>query len=108
MPFRRWFAERGAGHPAAYSLLVLALGMVVCMAAAVAVSNANTNRALARMVESEKRQEAEDAAAREASRAASCRVIAVMAEAYVKDPPPVPSETYENVSKAWADLAKFC
>lgn len=119
MPFRRWFAERGADHPAAYSILTLALGMVTSMGVAVGVSNANTDRAVKRMVAIERQRQADEAAkdaadaekARilaEAGRAASCKVVTIMADAYAKDPPATPSETYDNVKAAWADLAKFC
>lgn len=119
MPLRRWFAQRGSDHPAAYSILTLALGMIVSMGIAVGVSNANTDRAVKRMVAIERQRQADEKAkdaetserARilaEAGRAASCRVINIMADAYAKDPPKLPSETYDNVAKAWADLAKFC
>lgn len=102
-----------------YSIIALSLGMIVCMGVAVAVSNANTDRALKRMVAIERQRQADEAAQEaadaekarilaEASRAASCRVIVFMADAYAKDPPATPSETYENVKAAWADLAKFC
>lgn len=89
-------------------MIVGALGTIVCMGIAVAVSNANTDRAVKRMVAIERQRQADEAAATEAGRAASCRVITFMADAYAKDPPAEPSETYDNVAKAWADLAKFC
>lgn len=103
----------------AYILIVLALGMITSMGIAVYVSNANTDRAVKRMVAIERQRQTDEQAkeaadeekarlAAEAGRAASCRVIVFMAEAYAKDPPEVRSETYENVKAAWADLAKFC
>lgn len=103
----------------AYILVVLALGMVVSMGIAVYASNINTDRAVGRMIAIERQRRADEAAkdaadaekARilaEAGRAASCRVIRIMADAYAKDPPATPSETYDNVKAAWADLAKFC
>ena len=92
----------------AYIMIVGALGTIVCMGIAVAVSNANTDRAVKRMVAIERQRQADEAADAAAGRAASCRVITFMADAYSKDAPTVPSETYENVKAAWADLAKFC
>lgn len=103
----------------AYILIVLALGMVTSMGIAVYVSSANTDRAVKQMVAIERKRQADERAkdaveaerARQvaaASRAASCRVIQSMADAYSKAPPDVPSETYENVAKAWKDLASFC
>lgn len=103
----------------AYILVVGALGTIVCMGVAVGVSNANTDRAVKRMVAIERdrqtEEKAKDAAEAErarilaeAARVASCRVINIMADAYAKDPPATPSETYDNVAKAWADLAEFC
>lgn len=100
-------------------MVTLAIGVIICMGIAVAVSNANTDRAVKRMVAIERQRQAEEEAkdaadaekARllaEAGRAASCRVINIMAEAYAKEPPATPSATYDNVAKAWADLAKFC
>jgi biopolymer transport protein ExbB/TolQ len=119
MPFRRWFASRGAHHPFAYSMATLAVGMLACMIASVLWSNANTDRAVKRMVAIERQRQADEQAKEaveaerarqvaEASRAASCRVIQSMADAYRKTPPDTPSETYDNVAKAWADLASFC
>lgn len=78
------------------------------MFVAVAVSNANTNRAVARMVAIERQRQADEQKAAEAGRAASCNLIKTMADAYAKDPPEVPSPTYDNVLKVWTDLAKFC
>lgn len=89
-------------------MIVGALGTIVCMGIAVAVSNANTDRAVKRMVAIERQRQLDEQAAAVAGRAASCRVIVTMAEAYAKDPPVLPSQTYDNVAKAWADLAKFC
>lgn len=102
-----------------YQIVWLALGIIVCMGIAVGVSNANTDRAVKRMVTIERQRQADEKAkadadaekARilaEAGRVASCRVIRIMADAYAKDPPATPSETYDNVKAAWADLAKFC
>jgi hypothetical protein len=119
MPFRQWFASRGAHHPFAYSMITLAGGMLVCMVISVSVSVANTDRAVKRMVAIERQRQADEQAkdaveaerarrVAEAGRAASCRVIQSMADAYRKTPPDTPSETYDNVAKAWADLASFC
>lgn len=119
MPFRRLFAARGSEHPVAYSTLTFVVGMIVCMVIAVVVSNANTDRAVKQMVTIERQRQADEKAKEladqqkaaqlaETGRAASCKVINIMADAYAKDPPKVPSETYDNVKNAWADLAKFC
>jgi hypothetical protein len=111
-------------------MVTLAVGMLACMIISVLVSNANTDRAVKRMVAIERQRQADEKAkdrqrqadekakdaveterARllaEAGRAASCKVIKSMANAYAKDPPPTPSDVYDNVKTAWADLAKLC
>lgn len=100
MPFR-WL-------PSTYGILTLVTGMLISMVIAVAVSNANTNRAVARMAAIERQRQADEKKAAEAGREASCTLIKTMADAYAKDRPVNPSATYDNVLKAWADLAKYC
>jgi hypothetical protein len=93
MPFRRWFAERGANHPVAYSMLTLALGMVVCMAIAVGISVQATKRAVA-----------QERMSREQQRGAACTVINRINEAYTEDPPVTKAGV--NVAAAWRDLGR--
>lgn len=84
MPLRRWFARRGARHPAAYSNAVLALGVLMCMIIAVTVSVQMAERS------------------RERNRAATCLVIRSMIVVY-SEPDPV-TETGRNAAQAWTDL----
>lgn len=53
MPFRYILKRGGVEHPVGYSLAMLALGMIVCMVAAVAISVRASERAVR---ESERRQ----------------------------------------------------
>lgn len=94
--------------PVVYIMVVFALGMITSMGVAVAVSNANTDRAVEEFRLGEERRRAEEAKAAEAGRAASCRLITTIADAYRQDPPAVPSKTYDAIAGVWADLAKFC
>jgi glucose dehydrogenase len=107
MPFRRWFTERGADHPAAYSMLTLALGMVVCMVIAVSVSisasNRNTRESLARERAADARADEKAQAVAAAARAAFCLVFERIDQAYQIDPPTTPAG--KNVAEAWASLA---
>lgn len=96
MPFRQWFAKRGANHPAAYSMLTLALGMIACMAIAVGISVQASNRALR---QSEGQQQMED----EKNRRATCVVVTQIENAYKAEPPTTAAG--QNVARAWADLS---
>lgn len=73
MPFRKYFADRGANHPAAYSMIVLALGMVTSMLIAVCIS-----------------VEASEKARRDGNRLL-CAAIASDVQAYVETPPTTPA-----------------
>lgn len=97
-----------ARNPPVYILTVFALGIIASMAIAVYVSTTASDRALRQVVEAEQQRRADEAAQAESARIASCRLITTVADAYAEDPPAVPSRTYDNVAKAWADLAKFC
>ena len=100
-PFRRILAERGARHPAAYSVLIVMAGMLVSMVVAVTISIQASNRAI-------KRQEQIRAEQTAASKAASCAFIVTIRDAYLEDPPSPPSKTYQTITQAWVDLAKNC
>jgi hypothetical protein len=95
MPFRRWFAERGAHHPVVYSMLTLAGGMLVCMVIAVGISVQASNRAIDRSI-------AQERAAREQQRAAACVLIDTMIEVYSQPTPP--TITGRKARDAWKDL----
>lgn len=103
MPFRRWFAARGVGHPAAYSMAVLALGVVVCMGVAVLISVQASDRAV--RAERFARVEALDRerAAREEARMATCLVIGRMIDVY-SDPS---TPTGVAAREAWTDLGRI-
>lgn len=92
MPFRRWLASRGIQHPGAYSMVMLALGVVVCMAVSVWISVQASNRALER----EREQ-------RNAARQATCMVVRRMIEVY-SDPT---TPTGVNAQGAWTDLGRI-
>jgi hypothetical protein len=101
MPFRRYFAERGAKHPAAYSMAVLALGMVVSMAIAVTISVQASDRAI-------RQNQAQEQAAQVEARRAACQVIVTQADAF--DPErggSAPTTTAgAKAAGAWRSLAR--
>lgn|SRR4051812_30995506 len=100
MPLRRFFAQRGLKHPAAYSSAALALGVLVCMAIAVTISVQASNRAIAQNIGQER-------AARESARLATCEVVLTQGDAF--DPArggAAPATTAgRKAAKAWRDLA---
>lgn len=69
MPFRYVLKKAGTEHPVGYSLAMLALGMIICMMAAVAVSVRASDRAIR---ESERGQ---------------CETIQADVDAYREEPP---------------------
>jgi hypothetical protein len=81
MPFRRYFANRGAPHPLAYSMLTLAAGMLVCMIIAVTISVQASNRAIR---ESEQGQ---------------CETLQADVDAYTEVPPSSPAGIRQMQSK---------
>jgi hypothetical protein len=93
MPFRRWYAEHGAKHPTAYSMLTLAVGMLACMAIAVLISVQASDRAIER-----------DRQSRQEARKASCLLINQINNAYKEDPPV--STAGKNVAEAWTRVAR--
>lgn len=93
MPLRKFFAQRGVSHPAAYSMAVLALGMIVCMTIAVGISVQASNRAL-------RAEQARERAADERARHATCVVVDQMKEAYADPTTP----TGVKAGKAWDSL----
>lgn len=97
MPFRRWFADRGARHPTAYSMITLAAGMLVSMAIAVVISVNASNRAIEQNREQEQRQ-------RQEARAASCYLINSQVSVYEETPPSTP--TGREAAQAWAEAAR--
>lgn len=96
MPLRRYFAARGVKHPGAYSNLVLALGVLACMAIAVGVSVQASNRAVRQGL-------AQERAAEEKTKAATCLVIQRINNAYESEPPSTPAG--REVAEAWRLLA---
>jgi predicted histidine transporter YuiF (NhaC family) len=107
MPFRRYFEQRGAHHPVAYSMAVLALGMIVCMTIAVAISVQASNRAIEQGLAREREIQRETLVARqlqsERTRAIVCTVITAQAAVYERTEPI--SEAGEEAAKAWRLLA---
>ena len=69
MPFRYVLKRAGVDHPVGYSLAMLALGMIVCMMAAVVISVRASERAIR---ESERGQ---------------CETIQADVDAYREEPP---------------------
>ena len=106
MPLRKFFADRGANHPVAYSMLVLSLGMIACMAIAVVISVQASNRAIKQNIAQERlvqQQKAEaDRIAQEKSRAAACVTIKTMIDVYT-DPTPS-TVTGRQAGVAWRNL----
>lgn len=95
MPFRRYFAARGADHPLVYSMLVLVLGMLVAMYIAVRISVQASDRAIRQNREQER-------VAQEKARIAACVVIDRMVKVYT-DPTP-PTITGRQARDAWMSL----
>jgi type II secretory pathway pseudopilin PulG len=100
-PFRKILAARGVRHPAAYSIIIVMLGMLVSMTVAVVISVQASNRAIAHQEAIRQEQAAQ-------SRAASCAFITTIRDAYLEDPPNPPTKTYKTITQAWVDLAKNC
>jgi hypothetical protein len=111
-PFRHVLAAHGVRHPAAYSILIVIAGMLVCMVTAVGISVQASNKAIDRALQVQHEQEARAAqleAQRQAeNKAASCAFIKTISDAYKKDPPNPPTETYKTIAGAWARLAERC
>jgi uncharacterized protein YejL (UPF0352 family) len=101
VPFRRFFAERGAKHPTAYSMALLALGGVVSMMIAVTISVQASNRAIAQNRAQEQKAQLE-------ARRAACQVIVTQADVF--DPArggSLPSTTAgRKAAGAWRSLAQ--
>lgn len=119
MPFRRYFEDRGAHHPVAYSMAVLALGMITCMAITAGFSIQASKGAIQQSLAQERRAEAKAAELERAQAAAAaelarkqrvqtqatvCLVVRSMAAAYGEEPPTMPAG--KAAAKAWADLAE--
>ena len=88
MPFRYFFRRAGVEHPVGYSLLLLAAGMIVCMAAAVTISVRASDKAIRA---SERRQ---------------CESVAADLAAYREAPPQTEAgraqlRSKENLFRAW-------
>jgi hypothetical protein len=111
-PFRRMLAARGASHPAAYSILIVIAGMLVCMVTAVTISVQASNRAIDKALQvqhaQEARAQAEVARQKAEDRTASCAFIKTINDAYKKDPPDPPTDAYKAIAGAWAKLAERC
>lgn len=73
MPFRKFFADRGANHPAAYSILTLVAGVLAAMIITMCVS-----------------VQASEKARRDGDRLL-CAAIASDVQAYVETPPTTPA-----------------
>ncbi len=101
-------AARGVDHPATYSVLIVIAGMLVSMATAIVISIQASNKAIARALDVQHKNEAAQAQLAEQNKEASCTFIRTIAKAYQEDPPSPPSKTYETIASAWADLAKRC
>lgn len=102
MPFRNYFARRGAKHPVAYSNAVLALGVLVCMIIAVTIPIQMNARADARAAAEKRQADARAQQARDQGRRATCMLIDRMIKVYSEPEPS--TETGRNAAKAWADL----
>lgn len=118
-PFRKILAARGVRHPAAYSILIVIAGMLVCMVTAVVISVQASNKAIDRALQVERQNRADEARRaaelaekeqlrRAEERAASCQFINTILAAYRKDAPEPVTETYQNIVEAWAGLAERC
>lgn len=88
MPFRYILKRTGMEHPVGYSLAMLALGMIVCMMAAVTISVKASERSLR---ESERRQ---------------CDAVASDVRGYLEVPPTTPGgknqlRTRIELLKSW-------
>lgn len=97
MPFRRFFAERGSAHPAVYSMLTLAAGMIACMVIAVTISVSASNRA----IRQNQQQEAEQ---RRAARDASCYLVRLQVKVFDENPPT--TQTGRELAEAWREAAR--
>lgn len=107
MPFRRWFAEQGARHPAAYSLLTLAAGGIVCMLISIMVSVQATNYAIERERLAQQRAEARERALAEVARKASCEQILVIDNAYQRQIDDLTGPG-KDIAGAWHYIALQC
>lgn len=118
-PFRKILAEHGVRHPAAYSILIVIAGMLVCMVTAVVISVQASNKAIDRALQVERQNRADEARRaaelaeadrlrRIEDREVSCQFINTILAAYREDPPDPPTKTYENIVEAWAGLAERC
>jgi hypothetical protein len=105
-PFRKLLAARGVEHPAAYSILILIAGMIVCMVTAVYISVQASNKAIDRAIQVERQNRLAEGARRVEDQRASCQFIYTINSAYQEDPPT--TATGVNVTRAWAGLAKRC
>lgn len=73
MPFRYMLKKAGSEHPVGYSLAMFAIGMIICMMAAVVISVRASDRAIR---DSERRQ---------------CETIQADVDAYLDEPPTTPA-----------------
>lgn len=87
MPFRYMLKRGGVDHPVGYSLAMLALGMIVCMLAAVVISVRASERAVR---DSERRQ---------------CESVMSDVEAYLQTPPQ--TEAGRNQLRTKQDLMRL-
>lgn len=106
MPLRRWFADRGAQHPTAYSFITLAAGMLAAMAIAVVISVSASNRAIAQNEAQEAEERARATALAERNRMAVCLLIDRMSDVYNGQAEPV-TEVGRAAGKAWQDLHRI-
>jgi hypothetical protein len=105
MPFRQWFAKRGAKHPVAYSNALLAGGVLVSMTIAVVISIQASNRAIQQSIARERaataKAEAMEQQRRAEGRQTVCTVIREMIKVYT-DPA---TQTGRDAAVAWRGLA---
>lgn len=97
MPLRKFFARRGAKYPAVYSNALLALGVVVCMAVAVAIPIQLNQKAL-------ERERSIKAASDERSRQATCALIDTISQAYREEDGTL-SPAGRKIGKAWVEAS---